>query len=223
MESVIDLNKNLRIRIVCDDCPANPLSEFDTLGSLHTRDGRESDLRDILLSVRNNVGDDVVIEIAKLFVEDWPKFVAEHQADYPDDSENDIASDYLGDYVEESDLWDNGLVEDVCNLGGAVCVTASIGGDDYAVYVSKKRIAREYGDRPDALETAKTAAESELSTFRQWCEGDVYGYVIERRCENGDGWECVDSCCGFYGPDPVENGMIENWDDETRKAYLAVV
>jgi len=50
----------------------------------------------------------------------------------------------------------------------------------------------------------------DMSEYRAWCEGDVWGYVVEENVtwhaddpDYGDmsTWEHVDSCWGFYGSD----------------------
>lgn len=68
---------------------------------------------------------------------------------------------------------------------------------------------------------AAEALAGSIETFKQWAEGDVYGFVIEEwtgacACEECDAGEWVetDSCWGFYGSDPFENGMSDYVPDE---------
>lgn len=50
----------------------------------------------------------------------------------------------------------------------------------------------------------------EVATYDQYLTGDVYGFICE---EEVDGeWEETDSCWGFYGNDPAENGMSDHFD-----------
>lgn len=54
---------------------------------------------------------------------------------------------------------------------------------------------------------------ADMSEYRAWCEGDVWGYVVEKNVTwtteddfpDMATWENVDSCWGFYGSDG-ENG-----------------
>lgn len=66
-------------------------------------------------------------------------------------------------------------------------------------------------------ERAAEVMQDSIDTFKQWAEGDVYGFVIEEwtgacACEDCDAgeWVGTDSCWGFYGSDPFENGMSEH-------------
>jgi len=67
---------------------------------------------------------------------------------------------------------------------------------------------REYTDR---------VLRGEVETYDQDLRGDVYGFVLEtgETSETGGGveWEQGDSCFGFYGTDPAENGMMDHIGD----------
>lgn len=80
-------------------------------------------------------------------------------------------------------------------------------------------------------ERAAEVMQGSIGTFKQWVEGDVYGFVIEAwiktcACEDCDAGEWVetDSCWGFYGSDPFENGMAlhvpESLHDQLRNAQI---
>ena len=61
---------------------------------------------------------------------------------------------------------------------------------------------------------AEKAMDQEIEMLVQWCEGDIYGYTIEKahgcdHCGHIE-WENVDSCWGFYGNDIEKNGMLDN-------------
>ena len=58
------------------------------------------------------------------------------------------------------------------------------------------------GDR----ESAEQCLESEVKVYDQYLNGDTWGFQI-----TADG-ELIDSCFGFYGSDPDENGMLEHVD-----------
>jgi len=50
---------------------------------------------------------------------------------------------------------------------------------------------------------------SEVVVFSMWRNGEIYGFIEED--QNGDH---VNSCFGFYGSDPKENGMVDHLDSE---------
>lgn len=47
--------------------------------------------------------------------------------------------------------------------------------------------------------------------YDQYLRGDVWGFRLFEI--DGDDWEEVDSCWGFYGNDPRLNGMLDNLGD----------
>ncbi len=51
--------------------------------------------------------------------------------------------------------------------------------------------------------------EDEVKLYNQYLSGDVYGF-IEKDAEGVE----VNSCWGFYGSDPKENGMLEHLSSE---------
>lgn len=71
----------------------------------------------------------------------------------------------------------------------------------------------------------QNVAEQSLQEIKAWCEGDVYGYLVERKVtgrkvyDNGSSeepfeeWEEVDSCYGFYGYDYAEHAAKEALED----------
>jgi hypothetical protein len=76
------------------------------------------------------------------------------------------------------------------------------------------KIKAEFGNlKKETKEHVITILKSEVSTYDQFLRGDIYGFVLED--ENGDE---IDSCWGFYGENPLENGMSEHLDAEACKA-----
>ena len=64
-------------------------------------------------------------------------------------------------------------------------------------------------------ELAAKAMAGSVETFKQWAEGDVYGYILEECIDVEDGdWIEVDACWGFYGSDPFENGISDSVPEE---------
>lgn len=75
------------------------------------------------------------------------------------------------------------------------------------IFVSKEAVRKEYGWKvitKARKEQILGYLKGEVETYDQFLRGDVYGF----KCvENG---EETDSCWGFYGTDPKENGMIDH-------------
>lgn len=83
------------------------------------------------------------------------------------------------------------------------------------VFVDRDKIKKEYewqrltkkrvGQIEDLLR-------SEVATYDQFLTGDIWGFVLEQF--DGENWEEIDSCWGFYGKDIWTNGMVEHLDGE---------
>lgn len=95
------------------------------------------------------------------------------------------------------------------------------------IYVTKDKLAEEFnGD----VALAEARITSEVEEYDQYLTGDVYGYTIYEHEEfDQDGivipptdGEVVDSCWGFYGSDPFENGMSEHIDSELHEQLKSV-
>lgn len=78
-------------------------------------------------------------------------------------------------------------------------------------------------------EALTEALQSEVATYAQYLEGDVYGFQLERavpftityadgRTESDADWEPEDSCNGFYGRDLDVNGMTDHLPSEAAGA-----
>jgi hypothetical protein len=66
--------------------------------------------------------------------------------------------------------------------------------------------------------TGAPAGSADMSDYKAWVEGDVWGYVIEKRVvwqdkygnlADQERWEEVDSCWGYYGHDYAEESALE--------------
>ncbi len=76
-------------------------------------------------------------------------------------------------------------------------------------------------DRRIALcEAAEECLRSEVELYDTFIRGDVWGFVVEKRCGSCGSWEQEDSCWGYYGQDPEKNGMLENIDPKYRQLLL---
>lgn len=55
-------------------------------------------------------------------------------------------------------------------------------------------------------ERAAASLVGEVETFDQYIRGDVFGFIVK-----DDDGKVTDSCWGFYGTDPMENGMSDHF------------
>jgi hypothetical protein len=90
-------------------------------------------------------------------------------------------------------------------------------------YMTVAKLKEEYGaDTEETREKALNTLRAELETYEQFINGDTYGFVYETRPAGADNddddlsWEEEDSCYGFYGSDPKENGMKEHFPEHVR-------
>jgi len=90
------------------------------------------------------------------------------------------------------------------------------------IYVTKARVVEEYGDlSAESIKRAREVLISEVDTYDQYLRGDVYGFVIERKCPQCEVYSHEDSCYGFYGSDVRTNGILEHLSDEYSRAVTA--
>jgi len=186
METKYTLNSKT-LEIVQDTDPQNPRTSFDNLGTL-------------LFSHRryNNFGDEKKAKdlVGSTDSNDYRRFI----------NRKDVISlpvwmyDHSGTTIKVSRSgknpfhcpWDSGL------LGWIV--------------VTKKQVSKEYGWKvltKERIEEIKTYLEGEIEILDQFMTGEVYGFRILD--ENG---EEIDSCWGFYGSDPLTNGIADHIADE---------
>lgn len=80
------------------------------------------------------------------------------------------------------------------------------------IYCTDKELQEEFKGDKDA---AKKFLVASIETYDQYLCGDIWGFdVVETTvCSEGHTHENhLDSCWGFYGSDPMTNGMLENMD-----------
>lgn len=85
------------------------------------------------------------------------------------------------------------------------------------VFVPKDAIKKEFGVTR-ITKQVKVRVEviliGEVAIYDQYLNGDVWGYQLT---QNG---EETDSCWGFYGSHPAENGMTENLPENVRRDIM---
>lgn len=98
---------------------------------------------------------------------------------------------------------------------GAVCLETFIGrSGPTAVWYLTREVYE--GETPDPAAYLKAQADE----YESWAEGDVWGYIIERRVswtrdddptQHQTTWETTDSCFGFIGYQYAEESAREAW------------
>jgi hypothetical protein len=92
------------------------------------------------------------------------------------------------------------------------------------IFISREKINEEYGDHGGRTdEQIETYLRGEVETYDQYLTGDIWGFIVRGKpCEACDGkGEESDSCWGFWGSDPAENGMIDHFDEPMKEAIRA--
>lgn len=104
------------------------------------------------------------------------------------------------------------------------------------IYVEWEKAVREYGltderfpSLADKVERVNEALRTEVAVYDQYLTGDVYGYesetgvVVTKTWPDGStereiDWDSEDSCWGFFGDDPMTNGMADQVDEALHAA-----
>ena len=92
------------------------------------------------------------------------------------------------------------------------------------IFITRDKINEEFsGDGGRTDEQIEEYLRNEVAVYNQYLTGDVYGFVLrDKPCgECGGPGEEGDSCWGFFGSDPLENGMVDNLDQTYRDALMA--
>jgi hypothetical protein len=87
---------------------------------------------------------------------------------------------------------------------------------DWRTYVDGEALERPL-ERSDWLKKVRAGLVAEVETYDQYLTGNIWGFVVHGPpCEScgGEG-EVTDSCWGFYGDDPYENGMFDHIDADS--------
>lgn len=72
-----------------------------------------------------------------------------------------------------------------------------------------------FPEKDQTMEQCQKFCDAEAMMINQWINGDIYGfYLIDKA--TGD---CIDSCWGFYGENPLENGMLSHFDKEVETEF----
>lgn len=255
----MDTERHIVARLMHDDEPINPRTEYDNLGTMvcwHSRYvlGDEMPrisvdewMRELAMSLdasvesridywKNGRGWQTLYEPYDGSAGSWNRLLEQSAA-----KQRDVVAQVLHHNTVMLDLYLYDHSGITMNTGGFSCPWDS--GQVGFIYVTRQKIKEEYGWR--VLTKARRAKieeylRNEVATYAQCLEGDVWGYEIVEREEckqcggrgerkgphglinicrscNGTGEVdglTLDSCWGFYGADPRENGMIDNAGSE---------
>ena len=87
------------------------------------------------------------------------------------------------------------------------------------IYISKEKVRREYSCKRITKKLKNMIREilcSEVDLYNDYLSGNVYGFTLTNK-ENA---EEIDSSCGFYGTDYIENGIFDYVSSYFTKAEL---
>lgn len=91
------------------------------------------------------------------------------------------------------------------------------------IFITRDRINEEYGGHGGRTDQQiEEYLRSEVAVYDQYLRDDVYGFFLrEPPCDKcGSEGKEGDSCWGFYGDDPIENGMMDHLDEKYRDALM---
>jgi hypothetical protein len=84
--------------------------------------------------------------------------------------------------------------------------------------VSKQDVRNEFGWKKltqGRIQMIQTCLKGEVEVYDQYLTGDVWGFEV---VEDG---EVTDSCWGFFGSDPLTNGIFDHLADPARALVSA--
>ena len=87
------------------------------------------------------------------------------------------------------------------------------------IYVSKEKVRSEYNCKRISKKLKKMIREmlcSEVDLYNDYLSGNVYGFTLT----NKESAEEINSSCGFYGTDYIENGIFDYVSSYFTKAEL---
>ena len=216
-----------RVRILVDPDPFDPRAEPDchsirmlcwhsryNLGDEHKYDSDDC-LRELACEYDANCED----EINRLENEVYNKLWDRHRRDHDDGYQPayDYADQLVSNKIDKlvGQAVSDGYVILPLYLYDHSGITMSTGqfscsfdsGQVGWIVCGKEMVDKEFGGDRDR---AENALQCEVADYDQYLRGDIYGFIVEELvCEDHDTWELVESCFGFYGSDPRENGMAE--------------
>jgi hypothetical protein len=184
-------NENAILKIVQDSEAENPRN-WDNLGTmvcwhsrydLGDREDTYSDPRDFLESLAFQFVDTDGVDVEELSDIDLMDIIRDNCVILPL-----YLYDHSGITISTSPFscqWDSGQVG--------------------WIYMTHEDIIREYGTLN--IERAESNLNAEVKTYDRYLTGDIYGFQLFNKDEEGEEYDVIDSCWGFYGLDHIENEL----------------
>ena len=192
-----------KLRIVHDDCPFSPRSEFgdDNLGTIaysHKNyilgEEKISDPIDWLIE-KLELSEDYVYKLAERLKIEY----------YSYDMKKILEKRFFSKYIAlPLHLYDHSEITMKTTPFTCKWDSGQIG----YIYVTKEKAKKEYNYKrlsKERKDKVLSYLEGEIECFDQFLTGDTYGFIIED--EKG---EEIDSCYGFFGSDPNVNGIKDH-------------
>jgi len=180
--------KNFTIRIEQDENPMNPRTEWDNFGTIAYKH------RSYILGEEEiNDPDDFLAGLAGV----------------EPDKDNLMKRAQRKNVILPVYLYDHSGITISCRPFSCPWDSGQVG----FIYATYEQIRKEYNVKhvtKKVIEKVKNLFRSEIETFDNYLTGEVYSFTVED--ENG---EMVDSCCGWYGDDGIEEAKTEarSWID----------
>lgn len=185
-------NERYVLKIYTDNEPENPRIEFDSLGTMVCWHNNYA------LGDKHDYGD------PRSFMESTAMDIGGMSYERATEVDDVKLQRFVERYVIMLPLYlyDHGGI--TMNVGGFSDPWDS--GQVGWIYVTKAKAREEYGVKrltKKLLERIDECLKSEVKTYDQYLRGDVYGFILEDKQHTDD-----DSCWGFFGSDPMDNGML---------------
>jgi len=207
----IEVGEDIEVRIIQDTDAESP-REWGTFGKMvcwHRRynlgDEQPKKDREEYLEWLAFEADPELEEIKERVDRIWNHFYPGYQK--PERLATKIADQYLKQRIEKSldenyvmmplYLYDHsGLI---MRTGGFSCPWDS--GKVGIIYATREEVCKECGEwTAESIEQAERIMAQEVETYSQYLEGDVWGYEVVQKHEDGTE-DILDSCWGFFGDD----------------------
>ena len=229
-----------RVRIVHDDDPCNPRTEYDGhVGRMicwHNRynlgDQHDYDSDGFICDLACEVNPDFEERVGYLECEVWTRYY-----DMLVSAGRDDAFETAGRAVQERVDEEAGRIVEAnyvvlplylydhsgitMSTGRFSCMWDS--GQVGIIVCDKDTIEKEFAGCTDKAEHALV---SEVELYDDYLTGNVWGFIAEERevedgadLDDDEDWIETDSCWGFYGSDPRTNGIADHLSAD----YLAVL
>ncbi len=193
-------NTQLAVRIIADTEPESP-RKWDNLGTMvcaHRRYqlGDETGAREALDLIYEHLSDKQLNEMG---------FDASHVPDIERALEATGQAIMLPLY-----LYDHSGISMKCSPFSCQWDSGKVG----FIFVSKAKVRSEFDWKllnKARLQKMLTHLEGEVEVYDQYLRRDVWGFEL---IEDG---EVTDSCWGFFGSDPLTNGILDHLSDKAKE------